>query len=38
MSSVPSAIFTRSDEGYFYKRMDFANERSILADQFFHQH
>ncbi len=35
MSSVPSAVFTRSDEGYFLRTMDFANERSILAEQFF---
>ncbi len=31
MSSVPSAIFTRSDEGYFYELMDFA------ANQFVHK-
>ncbi len=38
MLSVPSAVFTRSDEGYFLRTMDFAIDQSILAEQFFHQH
>ena len=38
MWSVPSAVFTRSDEGYFLRTNEFANERSILVEQFFHQH